>query len=581
MLLHEALAARAASHPTATAISIGVSDSLSYGDWYRVACRIAGALSIQGVQREDRLIVYLNDASWRHLATTTVALEMLACVSLPVRAPWPSGELAAMIADFGISGVLGLDEEQCSTTDVPFIDVIALEQASESAALESWTLGIDPSGIGLMLLTSGTTGPAKAVATTFGSLYSGREWRPIDTGRRPVALSTSTVGTSVSHEWMVSSVFQGVHVVLDQPFDPNGWPTLIEKYRPSVVSLVPLALELVADVISATNNAADMSCIECVVTASAPPTERTVRKAARAFPFAELLNNYGLTEGMVGLTGVLREDRPPTLGALGSDARLLDESGNDVQPGAVGQIFLRHDWQTRRYIEPGVGVGALGRSARAEDLTSSEGWLATGDLAKLTDAGEVQYEGRADDVILVAGHLKMLPSTVERAIETFAGIEDSCVFSVTHETLGDLLVAALVGSTEVDIAKLRVHLRGSLDPRFVPARIFEVDHLPRRRAGKLDRLALRKLYKELAHTSVSSVSTYEDLEEIVLDAFRVTLERPTIELWQDYFDEGGDSLAAITLSVEIERRTGIPVALSDVYIYSTATTLARHLFGLQ
>jgi acyl-CoA synthetase (AMP-forming)/AMP-acid ligase II len=128
-------------------------------------------------------------------------------------------------------------------------------------------------------------------------------------------------------------------------------------------------------------------------------------------------------------------------------------------------------------------------SASLGDRLDAEGWLRTGDHARIDDEGFVWIEGRVSDVINRGG-LKVFPAEVEEVLATAAGVREVAVVGIEDARLGEVPVAFVAGT--IDQGLLEAHCREHLAPYKVPARYLEVARLPRSEVGKILRAELAR-----------------------------------------------------------------------------------------
>jgi fatty-acyl-CoA synthase len=220
--------------------------------------------------------------------------------------------------------------------------------------------------------------------------------------------------------------------------------------------------------------------------AGSPVSEAALEGMRRAFPGSTALNLYSLTESGAAIYSSTAEDavlRPGTVGLPipTTEAKVLREDGTPAAAGEPGRILVRSVhmldgyWRDGR-VEPG-GV-------------DQEGWMDTGDSARVDAAGHTWVTGRMGDLIIRGGY-NVAPFVVEAAILEHASITDAAVVPVPHRVLGQDLVALVVSREDVDADTLRVHCLSRLADYEIPRTVIRVDELPRNEFGKLDRRAIR------------------------------------------------------------------------------------------
>ncbi|WOT32756.1 non-ribosomal peptide synthetase [Streptomyces coeruleorubidus] len=294
----------------------------------------------------------------------------------------------------------------------------------------------------------------------------------------------------------------------------------------------------------------------------------------------ELVNMYGITETTVHVTHrVLTEedfgpgdDVSPIGGPIpGLVTYLLDDRLRPVPPGRVGAIYVAGDQVSLGYLgRPGLTASRFVANPFAGDGSRM---YHTGDLARRTLDGELEFAGRADDQVQLKG-FRIELGEVETAIRELDGVID---VAVTVADSGDHLVAHVVGEAPSDFAE---RLAAKLPVHMVPGRVLTIDALPLTVNGKLDRRALEKrtLLGGAGNCAPSHDAPADENSAIaaLVDIFTQTLPGTAVDADTDFFHAGGDSIIAITV-VNRARTLGLPIAPRDVFLHKTPRALAEHL----
>ncbi|MCX4977117.1 non-ribosomal peptide synthetase [Streptomyces sp. NBC_00620] len=315
----------------------------------------------------------------------------------------------------------------------------------------------------------------------------------------------------------------------------------------------------------------------------------------------ELVNMYGITETTVHVTHRvltdadfdLGDDVSPIGGPIpGLVIHLLDDRLRPVPPGRVGAIYVAGDQVSLGYLgRPGLTAGRFVANPFVGDGSRM---YHTGDLARRTLAGELEFTGRADDQVQLKG-FRIELGEVESAIRELDGVVD---VAVTVADSGDHLVAHVVGRVPGDFAGL---LSAKLPAHMVPGRVLPVDALPLTVNGKLDRKALTSRANALRWEQgdvpagrwglvaqfpapLTGRDTAPDFTNAatgsvlvgLVDIFAAALPGTDVDADTDFFRAGGDSIVAITV-INRARALGLPIAPRDVFLFRTPRALAEHL----
>jgi acyl-CoA synthetase (AMP-forming)/AMP-acid ligase II len=380
-----------------------------------------------------------------------------AVVPLNPRAPEP--ERVAAYAATGVSAVV--DEDGLHSID-----------------------GGRPTDAALIQFTSGTTGKPKAVPlqhetidalldSVIGSLRGERTARARMPNIVPLSLSLWAGIYQVLFAFKL-----GVPVVLMHSFDPTEFARLVRDYGIRSSVLPPAALVMLL----ADPDIDTLEPLRYVRSVSAPLSPAHARKFHDRFGIA-VLNGYGQTE----LGGE----------AIGWSADDWKRFGTE-KLGAVGRP---HDAFTARVDESGEleikSAQALPPAdAAMEGRVTDDGWLRTGDLARIDDDGFVWIDGRVSDMINRGG-LKVYPDDVEEQLRAHPKVHDAAVVGVPDERLGEVPWAFVIpAGASIDVDELREWCRAQMVAYKVPAGFAIVDQFPRNELGKVLRRDLAVSIRE-------------------------------------------------------------------------------------
>jgi acyl-CoA synthetase (AMP-forming)/AMP-acid ligase II len=229
-----------------------------------------------------------------------------------------------------------------------------------------------------------------------------------------------------------------------------------------------------------------LESVRVLLYGGSPMPRAWIDELLASWPQMQLFHGYGMTEygsAVSFLPPAYAETRGESVGFVvpGTSVRIVgQEDLRDVEPGEVGEL-----WVTGPTLMQGYW--------RQPELTAAkitDGWLRTGDLARLDD-GFYYIEGRVDDVINRGGE-KVLPAHIEGLIAEMDSVANSCVFGVSDSVLQNRIWAAVEQRSGhiFDEADARERLRHQLPDYAVPERICVLDPLPRTASGKVDRRAV-------------------------------------------------------------------------------------------
>ncbi|SEL71616.1 AMP-binding protein [Rhodococcus maanshanensis] len=346
----------------------------------------------------------------------------------------------------------------------------------------------DPRGPALYLFyTGGTTGEPKGVMLRDRSLVANAfacstwEW-PQDTN--------FLITTPMSHAaglFVAPGLLRGASFDVHASFDPDKVIDAIERDGVSASFLVPTMLYALLDHPRAAH--ADLSGLRWLLYGAAPTDAARIARARELFgPI--LSQHYGQAEAPNALTvldsGEHRDD-PAVLGSCGRampgvEIAILDSSGQEVAPGAAGELCARGPLVMDGYWnKPEETAAAL-----------AGGWLHTGDVARCDHTELITIVDRMKDTIITGG-FNVYPREVEDALGTHPAVAASAVYGLPDPQWGEAVTAAVVfhdGHT-ASPRELAEHVRATKGSVWAPKRIDVYDALPTTALGKIDKKALR------------------------------------------------------------------------------------------
>ena len=353
---------------------------------------------------------------------------------------------------------------------------------------EAAVLGSD---VALVQLTSGTTGPPKAVPLHHGNVVDLMDQVLDKIGATPPAPGQPADGAMANLVPVSLSLWAGLYnvlfafrvgapaVVMDR-FDPATFAELVARHQIRSTVLPPAAMSMLADDPSITS----LAPLRYVRSITAPLSPAEARRFADRFGVS-VLNSYGQTElggEIVGWNAAdSRAHGREKLGSVGRPhdgvrLRVVAADGAELPADEVGEIVVRTTAMDR---------GDSAALALTERLTA-DGWFRTGDLGRVDPDGFVWIEGRVSDLIIRGGN-KVFPGEVEEVLRAAPGVREVAVVGISDTRLGEVPVAfvATVDGAPFDPAVLEAHCREHLVPYKVPVRFEAVDALPRNEVGKV------------------------------------------------------------------------------------------------
>jgi len=497
----------------------GRRETYTFHDLDVASNRLAHGLRERGVGRGDRVATIVPQKPENPL--THLACWKLGAIALPLSVLFGPDALRYRLHNSGASVVVA-DESVLETVDAVADDCPALEHVvavdtdgvpDGESAVETDTTTFEavcadqprefevvetgPETPGVILYTSGSTGPPKGVLHTQAlwvghcpafQLYFERDvlgksvcWTPADWAW------IGSLGDLLYPAWHYGRPVVGYPM---GKFDAETAYELLEEFGVTDAFLPPTAIRMMMDV-EEPRERYDLS-LDAVCSGGEPLTPEILTWADEELEGTAVNELYGQTEANLLVTNCRGwfEARPGSMGkpVPGHDVTVVDEDGEECPPGEVGDIAVRREGDPvvfEEYWDEPEKTAAAQRGP----------WHLTGDLGSRDDDGYLWFKSRADDVIITAGY-RVGPGEVESAILEHEAVEQVGVVGVPDDTRGEIIKAFVqpVSSVEPnDDLRTAIQdlVRDSLAKYEYPRALEFVSELPQTTTGKIQRSALK------------------------------------------------------------------------------------------
>ncbi|MCI2425893.1 AMP-binding protein [Candidatus Acetothermia bacterium] len=367
---------------------------------------------------------------------------------------------------------------------------ISFEKKMATASTQRPTVSVGVEDPLTINFTSGTSGEPKPVMHKERWLYAhgeitARYWYDIQDD--DIIWSTTGPGWAMWY-WVPIGVAlnHGVSQFLyNGRFDAERYLELAAKYKITKFGATPTEYRIITTLPNL--NQFKLSHLRAALSAGEPLNVEPIEAFRRAFNVT-IRDAYGQTETVCLVSNYPGLPvRPGSMGkpTPGLGATIIDEAGNPVTPGEIGEIAVRPD-------NPGIFDGYW--NAPAPVLAAD--WYRTGDLARLDKDGHIYFEGRADDVIITSGY-RIGPFEVEDALVSHPAVVEAAAIAAPHRERGEIVKAFVIlaqgykPSAEL-IKELQDHVKKITAPYKYPRVIEFVSELPKTASGKIKRAELKK-----------------------------------------------------------------------------------------
>ncbi len=530
----------------------GESRTLTYRDIYIQVQKFSNVLKSLGVQKGDRITIYLPMvpelpiamlACARIGATHTVVFSGFSATSIRDRVDDSKSKIV-ITADGGYrrGKIVKLKEVvDEAIKDFDFVKhVVVLERTKNEIIMTSkdkfWNdlmkdvsdscdaEKLDSNHPLYILYTSGTTGKPKGVLHGTGGylvhLHSTFKWA-FDIKDSDIFFCTADIGWVTGHSYVVyAPLLHGATEIMyegapDYPGASRMWD-ILQKYKATIFYTTPTALRMFMKFGDDIPNSFDLSSLRLLGTVGEPINPEVWRWYFRTIGKEKcpIIDTWWQTEtgGMLisplpGLETIPLKPGSGTLPIPGVNIAVVDENGVDVPSNTKGYLVVKNPW-------PGMLLTLWGDDEKYKNVYWSkyENYYYPGDYALKDDDGYLWLLGRADDVLKVAGH-RIGTAELESCIVEHNDVAESAVCGIPDEVKGEVIIAFAVlkqnvktNSDELE-KELVIKIRNDIGAIATPKQIYFVSKLPKTRSGKI----MRRLLKSIVNNEkIGDVSTLED-----------------------------------------------------------------------
>jgi 2,3-dihydroxybenzoate-AMP ligase len=355
-----------------------------------------------------------------------------------------------------------------------------------------------PSDISHILPSGGTTGLPKGIPRTHNDYICNVEYihKAGEMSPQEACLLVVPVGHNLALLNVVGALLVGYKLVLLDSTRPGDIAGTIERERVTYMPMVPSLLKRIADFEELEQY--DLSCLKKVSAggeASTPGLVKEVREKLHCV----YINEFGMSEGLL-LRTRLDYDLETVCNTVGrpccpyDEVKVLDAHGNELPFDTDGELATKG---------PGIFAGYLKNPEENSKIFTGDGFLRTGDMARIDALGNIKVTGRIKDIIIRGGE-NISPAQVEDILRMHPSISDAAVIGAPDENLGELVCAYIqpAPGTQPDPHEIAAFMLGKGASRLlIPERFEFVDAIPVTQAGKSDKKVLRE---ELKHRSSRS-----------------------------------------------------------------------------
>jgi long-chain acyl-CoA synthetase len=484
----------------------------TYGEIDTMANRLAHALVNMGVNRGDRVALYLTNSMesvvgifailkagavfvvinpttkrdkliyiLNNCRATVILLELTGCGSA-----WTPADWRALPS---LRGIIFCGKKSSVPAGLTLEGATFGQIQSQLPASCPARRNIDLD-LACLIYTSGTTGEPKGVMSDHSNVVfvSGSIIQYLENVESDVVINVLPLSFGYGLYQLLATLRFGGTLVLEKSF---AFPAaVLKQVEKEGVTGFPGVPTLFAMLLQMDLGAFDLSSLRYLTNAAAALPESHILQIRNRFPQATLYSMYGLTETTraLYLPPAELDRRPGSVGVPipGTEAWLEGESGQRVEPGQVGELIVRGRHVLRGYWEDPVTTAQRFRPGPLP----GERVCVTGDLFRMDEEGFFYFVSRKDDIIKTRGE-KVSPKEVENVLYGLSGVVEAAAVPVPDPILGQAIKAIVVVKGAVlTEAQVLAHCKAHLEDFMIPKQVEFRDQLPKTSSGKIKRTGL-------------------------------------------------------------------------------------------
>ena len=494
--------------------------TLSFTELKTLSWQSACAFYAKGIVKGDRVAIWApNVYEW---IIAAIGLELIGGVLVPLNTRWKGAEVSDVLNRAEVKMLFTVESFQASkSTEIRYLDLLAdetltsvsdivlLRGSSTAEKVESFdgflaagkqvdlavvqgiANSILPEDTMDMLPTSGTTGKPKLVMCGHGQ------------NMRTVATWAATNSLNKVDNYLIINPFfhsfgykagwlacllTGATILPVLSFDLDA---VLQQIEDDQVSMLPGPPTIYQSILAHPNREQfNLSSLRIAVTGAAPVPAELVNRMRNEMDFEVVVTAYGMTETS-GFVSICRPDDPAELisgssgrAMEGIEVKCVDSEGCEVPRGDTGEIWVK-----------GYNVmqGYFGNDEATRETMSDDGWLKTGDVGVMDDAGYIDITDRIKDMI-ISGGFNVYPAEIENSLSSIKGVMQVAVIGVPDERMGEVgkVFIVLEPQAQLTVQEVADYCKANMANYKIPRSVEFIDAMPMNASGKILKTELRQ-----------------------------------------------------------------------------------------
>ncbi len=548
---------------------------LTYGELNKKANQLAHYLRRCGLKKGSIVGVCMDKTA--RFIVSILAVQKLGCAYMPIHPNYPDERVNYMIENSSCDYLL-LDRPKDNINCLNKINVENLNLESEES--DNLNINISLDDLAYVIYTSGSTGKPKGILVSHKNLinfiYSFNNSFDEGFGPEDRCLSLTNISFDVSVCEIFTPLALGATLVLYPHNTLSDIPllyTILQKYKISFLYLPPSVLGDVYQFITKQGNG---TYINKLLVGVELIKNHTLNNFYKLNPKMEIINGYGPSETTICCTFFKHHkirnanDTVPIGKPLANNNIYILSKDKNLQPiGVVGELYVSGANVTKGYCN---NPELTAKSYVKDPFYPERPCFKTGDFGYWDSKGNIHFIGRKDEQVKVKG-FRIELNEITTAIRAIPYVKS--IITLVQEVNGiNCICAYLTTTKKISKTYIREKLNSVLPFYMLPSYIIFLKEMPMTLNGKIDKKAL-PLPSDLDIIKNENICLppKNEKEIILVDLFKKILQKDVVGINHNFFELGGDSLAAMRLQIEALSK-GIYISYSDIFTYPTVEELA-------
>ncbi|MDQ1856680.1 non-ribosomal peptide synthetase [Chryseobacterium sp. WLY505] len=565
-------------HPDKTA-AVYQDQEITYGELDQRSNQLANLLLSRGIKEGKYVPIWLDRSLEWIIAILGVIKTGAAYV--PIDPAYPVKRVEYILSDTSADLMITnqILEALLSETEKRKVFDLSNKENLDYLSSEYPGITIHKNALAYTIYTSGSTGKPKGVMVDHQAIQHLVTWHNhhfhVDHSAKLTLVAGLAFDISVWEIW--SALTSGATIFIADNEDRTDALALLDYYRRNQITHGFVPTVLAPSVVNDSRNYHDLK-LKYLFTAG-----EKLKPVLTSELSYELVDYYGPTECTVYATyKKVKDSNGKYVSSIGrpianAKAYILGENKELLPVGAVGELCIGGNLLAKGYLNNKELTDA---KFITNPFNEAEKIYRTGDLAKWNPDGDIEFLGRIDNQVKIRGFRVEL-GEIERSLVQQNGIKEALILGKETEGSTKYLIAFVVldPGAVADISSVRNALKEELPGYMIPAQIIFIDKIPLTANGKTDTRLLKELADKEAKELISFEPPTNETERIIADVWSSALERPVINITDNFFDIGGNSLLVATVAVALQRKLDVKVYLRDIYQYPTLQQLSEVLIN--